>query len=71
MESDFESLKVSEQHGWQRTLCFHYNAPGNFARECHNLPVPSRSDKDLNWWHSMKTRNRHDSVNDKQRAGIP
>ena len=25
---------------------------------------------DLNWWHSMKSQNRHGSVNDKQRDGI-
>ena len=26
MESDFKSQRVNGQHGWQRTLCFHYKA---------------------------------------------
>ena len=47
-----------------------YTAPGHFACECPNLSAQSRSDMDLNKRHSMKTRNRHDSVNDKQMAGI-
>ena len=70
MESDCRPLRVSGQHGWQKTLCFHYIAPGHFACEFPNLSAQSRADTDLNWRHSMKSRNRQGSVNDKQMAGI-
>ena len=70
MESDYRPQRVSDQHGWQRTLCFHNKARGQFPCECPNLSAPSRADMDLKWRHSMKTRNRHDSVNDKQMASI-
>ena len=73
MESDYRPQRVSDQHGWQRTLCFHCKAPGHFACECPNLSVldtPSSADMNLNWWHSMKSRNRQGSVNDKQMAVI-
>ena len=69
MESDYRPQRVSDQHGWQRTLCFHNKARGQFP----NLSAPSRADMDLKHVkrrHSMKTRNRHDSVNDKQMASI-
>ena len=55
MESDYRPLRVSDVHDWQRTLCFHYKAPGHFAWKCPNLSEPSRADMDLNW-HSIKTR---------------
>ena len=58
MKSDYRPLRVSDQHGWQRTLRFHGKAPGHFACECPYLSAPSRTDMDLNWWHSMKSRNR-------------
>ena len=64
MESDYRPLRINDQHGWRRTLCFHYKAPGRVACEFPKLSAPGRVDVDLNW------RNRHDSVNDKQRAGI-
>ena len=70
MESDYRPLRVNGQHGWQRTLCFHYKAHGHFACECPNLSAPSGADMDFNRRHSMKSRNRHVSVNDKQKAGI-
>ena len=68
MESDYRPLRVNDQHSWQKTLCFHYKAPGHFACECPKLSAQSRADMDINRRHSMK--NRHDSVNDKQMAGI-
>ena len=70
LESDYRPQRVSDQRCWQRTLCFHNKARGQFPCECPNLSAPSRADMALKWRHSMKTRNRHDSVNDKQRAGI-
>ena len=70
MESNYRQLRVNGQHGWRRTLCFHYKAHGHFACECPNLPARSGADMDFNRRHSMKSRNRHGSVNDKQRAGI-
>ena len=72
MESDYRPLRVNGQHGWRRTLCFHYKAHGHFACECPNLSAPSGADTcmDFNGWHSMKSRNRHGPVNDKQWAGI-
>ena len=60
MESDYRPLRVNGQHGWRRTLCFHYKAHGHFAYECPNLSAPSRADIDLNW---IK-RNLRDFVND-------
>ena len=53
LESDYIPQRVSDQHGWQRTLCFHCKAPGHFACESPNLSAPSRADMDLNWRHSM------------------
>ena len=70
MESDYRPQRVSDQHGWQRTLCFHNKAHGQFPCECLNLSAPSGADMDFNRRHSMKSRNQHGSVNDKQRAGI-
>ena len=70
MESDCIPQRFSGQHGWQKTLCFHYKALGHFACECPNLSAQSRADTDLNWRHSMKSRNRQGSVNDKQMSGI-
>ena len=70
MESDYRPLRVNGQHGWRRTLCFHYKARGHFACECPNLSAPSGADMDFNRRLSMKSRNRHGSVNDKQRTGI-
>ena len=70
MESDYRPLRVNGQHGWRITLCFHYKAHGHFACECPNLSAPCGADMDFNRRHSMKSRNRHGSVNDKQRAGI-
>ena len=73
MESDYRPLRVNGQHGWRRTLCFHYKAHCHFACECPNLSVldtPSSADMNLNWRHSMKSRNRQGSVNDKQMAVI-
>ena len=70
MESDNRPLRVNGQHGWRRTLCIHYKAHGHFACECPNLSAPSGADMDFNRRQSMKSRNRHGSVNDKQRAGI-
>ena len=70
MESDYRPQRVSDQHGWQITLCFHNKARGQFPCECPNLSAPSRADMDLKWRHSMKTRNWHDSVNGKQMASI-
>ena len=70
MELDYRPQRVSDQHGWQRTLCFHNKACGQFPCECPNLSAPSRADMDLKWRHSMKSRNRQGSVNDKQMAGI-
>ena len=70
MESDYRPLRVDGQHSWRRTLCFHYKAHGHFACECPNLSAPSGADMDFNRRHSIKSRNRHGSVNDKQRAGI-
>ena len=70
MESDHRPLRVNGQHDWQITLCFHYKALGHFACACPNLSASSGADMDFNRRHSMKSRNRHDSVNDKQRAHI-
>ena len=70
MESDYRPLRVNGQHGWQKTVCFHFKAHGHFSCECPNLSAPSGADMNFNRRHSMKSRNRHGSVNDKQRAGI-
>ena len=70
MESDYRPLRVNGQDGWRRTLCFHYKAHGHFACECPNLSAPSGPHMHFNRRLSMKSRNRHCSVNDKQRAGI-
>ena len=45
MESDYRPLRVNGQHGWRRTLCFHYKAHGHFACECPNLSAPSGADQ--------------------------
>ena len=70
MESDYRPQRVSDQHVWQRTLCFHNKARGQCPCECPNLSAPSRADMDLKWRQSMKTRNRHDYVNDKHFGDI-
>ena len=70
MELDYRPLRVNGQHGWRRTLCFHYKAHCQFACECPNPSAPSGADMNFNRRHSMKSRNLHGSVNDKQRAGI-
>ena len=70
MGLDYRPLRVNCQHGWWRTLCFHYKAHGHFACECPNLSAPSGADMDFNRRYSMKSWNRHGFVNDKQRAGI-
>ena len=70
MELDYRPLRVNGQHGWWRTLCFHYKSHGYFACECPNLSAPSGADMDFNRRHSMKSQNRHGYVNDNQRAGI-
>ena len=70
MESDYRPLRVNGRHGWGRTLCFHCKAHGQFACECPNLSAPSGADMDFNKRHSMRSRNRHGSVNAKQMAGI-
>ena len=49
---------------------FSLQTHGHFACGCPNLSAPSGADMDFNRRHSMKSRNRHGSVNDKQRTGI-
>ena len=70
MESDYRPLMVNGQHCWRRTLYFHYKAHGHFACECLNRSAPYGANMDFNRWHSMQSRNRHGSENDKQRASI-
>ena len=68
MESDHRPLRVNGQHGWRKTLCFHYKAHGHFACEYPNRSAPSGADMDFNRRHSMTSRNRHGSVNDKAKG---
>ena len=63
VESGYRPRRLVSMIG--RELCV-----WSFACECPDLSAPSRANIDLNWWHSVKSWNRHGSVNDRQRAGI-